>query len=155
MYFNLRNLALWAVTVVLLLALFTVLQKPGQHWPSSEISYSQLLNDIDQDRVRDVVIQGHEIRGTYNDGRGSFQTRTPDDNGLIEPLNKHKARITDLNAPWFVSLLPWLEFIAIVGALTLLFRPSKLRYFALWAVIVLSLFALFTLLGNPSQHSPS
>jgi hypothetical protein len=59
MYFNLRSFALWAVSVLLLLALFTLLQNPGQHSTPSEISYSQLLNDIDQDRVRDVVIQGH------------------------------------------------------------------------------------------------
>jgi cell division protease FtsH len=155
MYFNLRNFALWAVSVLLLLALFTLFQKPGQHSTSSEISYSQLLNDIDQDRVRNVVIQGQEIRGTYNDGRGSFQTHAPDDNGLIERLNKHKASITDKHVPWFVSLLSFLGFIAVVGVLTFLFRRSKLRYYALWAVIVLLLFALFTLIQNLGQHSTS
>src|SRR6516164_2481663 len=103
MYFNLRSFALWAVSVLLLLALFTLFQNPGQHSTPSEISYSQLLNDVDQDRVRDVVIQGHDIRGTYNDGRGSFQAHAPDDNGLIERLNKHKAWIAAKNVPWFVS----------------------------------------------------
>jgi hypothetical protein len=158
----LRNFALWAVSVLFLLALFTLFQNPGQHSPSSEISYSQLLNDIDQDRVRDVVTQGREIRGTYNDGRGSFQTHMPEDDGLIERLNKHKARITDLNAPWFVSLLPWLEFIAIVGVVTFLWRLARVpgyetvtRNFVPWVVIVLSLLALFTLLGHLGQHSPS
>jgi cell division protease FtsH len=127
---NLRNFALWVIIVLLLLALFTLFQNPGQHSPSSEISYSQLLNDIDQDRVRDVVIQGHEIRGTYNDGRGSFQTYMPDDNGLIERLNKHKVQITARpltdNVPWFVSLLvSWLPFIALIGVWIFLSRQMQ------------------------------
>ncbi|MBO0757278.1 MAG: ATP-dependent metallopeptidase FtsH/Yme1/Tma family protein, partial [Bradyrhizobiaceae bacterium] len=127
---NLRNFALWVIIVLLLLALFTLFQNPGQHSPSSEISYSQLLNDIDQDRVRDVVIQGHEIRGTYNDGRGSFQTYMPEDNGLIERLEKHKVQIsarplTD-NVPWFVSLLvSWLPFIALIGVWIFLSRQMQ------------------------------
>src|SRR5262245_27415850 len=104
---NLRNFALWVIIVLLLLALFTLFQNPDQHSTSSDISYSQLLNEIDQDHVRDVTIQGHEIRGTYIDGRGSFQTYMPDDNTLIERLNKHKVQITARpltdNVPWFVS----------------------------------------------------
>src|SRR5246500_3473118 len=127
---NLRNFALWVIIVLLLLALFTLFQNPGQHSTSSDISYSQLLNEVDQGRVRDVVIQGHEIRGTYNDGRGSFQTYMPDDNGLIERLNKNKVQITARpltdNVPWFVSLLvSWLPFIALIGVWIFLSRQMQ------------------------------
>src|ERR1700756_2352180 len=127
---NLRNFALWVIIVLLLLALFTLFQNPGQHSTSSDISYSQLLNEVDQGRVRDVVIQGHEIRGTYNDGRGSFQTYMPDDNGLIERLNKNNVQITARpltdNVPWFVSLLvSWLPFIALIGVWIFLSRQMQ------------------------------
>ena len=67
---NLRNFALWVIIVLLLLALFTVFQNPGQKSPSQDISFSQLLNDVEQGKVRDVLIQGPEIHGTYTDGRG-------------------------------------------------------------------------------------
>ena len=75
---NLRNFALWVIIVLLLLALFTLFQNPGTHTTSQDISFSQLLSEVDQGRVRDVLIQGPEIHGTFTDGR-SFQTYSPSD----------------------------------------------------------------------------
>ncbi len=73
---NLRNFALWVIIVLLLLALFTLFQNPSQRTQSQEISFSQLLNEVEQGRVRDVLIQGPEIHGNFTDGRG-FQTYAP------------------------------------------------------------------------------
>ena len=144
---HLRNFSVWVVLVLLLLALFTFFGGPVPvRSPPSEVSYSLLLIEIDHDRVRDVVIQGHEIRGTYVDDR-RFYANVPDEEGLIERLNKHKVRITDKNAPWYVSLLPWLSIIAFGGVITL-FRRSSFRNFGLWAITVLSLFAMLMLFGN-------
>src|SRR5258708_3082580 len=75
---NLLNLGLWGIIVVLSLALFTVFQNPGQRSVSQDISFSQLLNDVDQGKVRSVVIQGSEIHGTYTDGR-RFNIYAPND----------------------------------------------------------------------------
>src|SRR6516165_8178540 len=82
---KLRNFALWVIIVLLLLALFTLFQNPGQRPQSSDISFSQLLTEVDQGRVRDVLIQGPEIRGTFTDGR-SFQTYAPSDPSLVQRL---------------------------------------------------------------------
>ena len=81
---NLRTFALWVIIVLLLLALFTLFQNPGQRTTSTDISFSQLLNEVDQGRVRDVVIQGPEIHGQFTDGRsneGSAQVQ-PEFTGL-------------------------------------------------------------------------
>jgi cell division protease FtsH len=75
---NLRNFALWVIIVLLLLALFTLFQNPGQRASSQDISFSQLLSEVDQNHVRDVVIQGPEIHGTFTNG-SSFQTYAPND----------------------------------------------------------------------------
>jgi len=40
-----------------------------------EISFSQLVNDVDAGRVHDVLIKGTEIGGAYNDGHLSKATR--------------------------------------------------------------------------------
>ena len=40
---NLRNFALWVIIVLLLLALFTLFQNPGQRTSSQDISFSDLL----------------------------------------------------------------------------------------------------------------
>jgi len=47
---NLRNFALWVIIVLLLLALFTLFQNPGQRTSSQDISFSQLLSEVDQNR---------------------------------------------------------------------------------------------------------
>ena len=52
---NLRNFALWVIIVLLLLALFTLFQNPGQRTSSQDISFSQLLTEVDANHVRDVV----------------------------------------------------------------------------------------------------
>jgi cell division protease FtsH len=73
---NLRNFALWVIIVLLLLALFTLFQDHGHNASPGEITFSELLNDVDNDRVKSVVIQGPEIHGEFTDGR-TFQTYAP------------------------------------------------------------------------------
>ncbi|HWW48816.1 MAG TPA: ATP-dependent zinc metalloprotease FtsH [Xanthobacteraceae bacterium] len=126
---NLRNFALWIIIVLLLLALFTLFQNPGQRTGSQEISFSQLLAEVDQNHVRDVTIQGNEIRGTFTNG-GNFQTYAPNDPTLVKRLYDGKVSITAKppgdNVPWFVSLLvSWLPFIALIGVWIFLSRQMQ------------------------------
>src|SRR5437762_115012 len=126
---NLRNFALWVIIVLLLLALFTLFQNPGQRASSQDITFSQLLTEVDKNNVRDVVIQGPEIHGTFNNG-SSFQTYAPSDPTLVKRLYDGKVSITAKppgdNVPWFVSLLvSWLPFIALIGVWIFLSRQMQ------------------------------
>ena len=126
---NLRNFALWVIIVLLLLALFTLFQNPGQRAASQDISFSQLLTEVDQSRVRDVVIQGPDINGTFTNG-STFHTYAPNDPTLIKRLYDGKVSITAKppgdNVPWFVSLLvSWLPFIALIGVWVFLSRQMQ------------------------------
>src|ERR687897_326477 len=126
---NFRNFALWVIIVLLLLALFTLFQNPGQRAASQDITFSQLLSEVDQNRVRDVVIQGPDIHGTFTDGR-SFQTYAPSDPSLVQRLYGKGVAITARpqgeSVPWFVSLLvSWLPFIALIGVWIFLSRQMQ------------------------------
>jgi cell division protease FtsH len=126
---NLRNFALWVIIVLLLLALFTLFQNPGQRASSQDITFSQLLTEVDKNNVRDVVIQGPEIHGTFTNG-SSFQTYAPNDPTLVKRLYDGKVQITAKppgdNVPWFVSLLvSWLPFIALIGVWIFLSRQMQ------------------------------
>ena len=90
---NLRNFALWVIIVLLLLALFTLFQSPSQRASSQDISFSQLLTEVDAGKVRDVLIQGPDIHGTFNDGR-AFQTYAPSDPTLVQRLYGKGVAIT-------------------------------------------------------------
>ena len=67
---NYRNFALWVIIFLLVLALVTLFQSPGQKAPSSEITFSQLLTDADAGNIRDVTIAGPEISGHMKRMRG-------------------------------------------------------------------------------------
>ena len=126
---NLRNFALWVIIVLLLLALFTLFQSPSQRASSQDISFSQLLTEVDAGKVRDVLIQGPDIHGTFNDGR-AFQTYAPSDPTLVQRLYGKGVAITARpqgdNVPWFVSLLvSWLPFIALIGVWIFLSRQMQ------------------------------
>jgi len=126
---NLRNFALWVIIVLLLLALFTLFQNPGQRSSSQDISFSQLLSEVDAGKVRDVLIQGPDIHGTFTDGR-TFQTYAPSDPTLVQRLYGKGVAITARpqgdSVPWFVSLLvSWLPFIALIGVWIFLSRQMQ------------------------------
>ncbi|MBM3529139.1 MAG: ATP-dependent metallopeptidase FtsH/Yme1/Tma family protein [Alphaproteobacteria bacterium] len=126
---NLRNFALWVIIVLLLLALFTLFQNPSQRQSAQDISFSQLLTEVDAGKVRDVLIQGPEIHGTFTDGR-PFQTYAPNDPTLIQRLYGKGVAITARaqgdSVPWFVSLLvSWLPFIALIGVWIFLSRQMQ------------------------------
>jgi cell division protease FtsH len=126
---DLRNFALWVIIILLLLSLLTLFQNPARRPTSPEISFSQLLNEVDQGRVRDIVFQGTEIHGTYTDGR-TFQSYGPNDAGLLQRLAGKGVSVTvrpaQTDVPWFVSLLvSWLPFIALVGVWIFLARQMQ------------------------------
>ena len=79
--------------------------------------------------MRDVLIQGPEIHGTFTDGR-SFQTYAPNDPTLVQRLYGKGVAITARpqgdSVPWFVSLLvSWLPFIALIGVWIFLSRQMQ------------------------------
>src|SRR5579885_3470094 len=96
------------------------MENSGRQPATAEISFSQLLKDVDAGHVRDVLIQGPQIRGSFDDGR-TFQTYAPDDPSLIQRLYAKRVAIAAKpqsdGAPWFVSLmLSWLPLLVIIGA---------------------------------------
>ncbi|MFG1190647.1 ATP-dependent zinc metalloprotease FtsH [Xanthobacter flavus] len=127
---NLRNFALWVIIVLLLLALFSLFNSPGQRTNANEISFSQLLNEVDAGKVGEVVIEGPNITGTYTGRSGSFQTYAPNDPSLVQRLYGKGVQITARapsdNVPWFVSLLlSWLPFLALIGVWIFLSRQMQ------------------------------
>ncbi|MEZ0279640.1 MAG: ATP-dependent zinc metalloprotease FtsH, partial [Methylibium sp.] len=90
---NFRNFAIWVFIGLLLVALFNLFQSPGVHVRGNEISFSQLLTEVEGGSVQDVTIAGNQITGHFNDGR-NFQTYAPTDPGLVDKLHQKGVKIT-------------------------------------------------------------
>ncbi len=117
---NFRNFALWVIIFLLVVALVLLFQNPGQRPQTADITFSDLLTQVDQSHVREVTIAGSEITGHYTDGR-AFSTYAPNDPSLVQNLYKKNVQITakppsDGNS-WLVTLLvnglPLLAFIGV------------------------------------------
>jgi cell division protease FtsH len=127
---NYRNLALWAIIAVLLIALFNLFQTPQQRGASSEVAYSEFLDDVDAGRVKSVTISGDRITGTYTDNSASFQTYSPGDDGLVQRLENRGVTITarpeaDGSGSLFGILLSWLPMILILGVWIFFMRQMQ------------------------------
>ena len=106
---NFRNFALWVIIFFLVVALVMLFQNPAQRQQTQDISFSELLNQVDQGKVRDVTIAGNEITGHYtNDGR-TFSTYAPNDPSLVQKLYSKNVAITarppSEGNSWLVTLL--------------------------------------------------
>jgi hypothetical protein len=126
---SLRAFALWVVIVLALLGLFTLFQTPGSRPVSQEISFSQLLGEVDQGRVREVVIDGPEIRGSFTDGR-SFKTYAPNDPTLAQRLHGKGVVVTarpskDMMELVTSLLISWLPFVALIVVWIFLSRRTQ------------------------------
>ncbi len=78
-----KNILLWMVIAIVLMSVFNNFGQ--QQTASRQLEYSQFINDVQQQRVKRVVIEGRTIHGYFENGE-RFTTYSPDDPGLIADL---------------------------------------------------------------------
>jgi cell division protease FtsH len=127
---NYRNLALWAIIAVLLIALFNLFQTPQQRGSANEIAYSEFIQDVSAGRVRSVTIAGDRITGTYIDNGTGFQTYSPGDPTLVSRLEDRGVTInarpeTDGSNSILGYLISWLPMILILGVWIFFMRQMQ------------------------------
>jgi cell division protease FtsH len=127
---NFRNLALWAVIGLLLIALFNLFSSPQQATSSREIPYSQFLEQVEQGRVKSVTITGEQIVGTFADQGQPFSTYSPGDPSLVQRLEAKGVTIaarplTDGSNSLLGILLSWLPMIIILGVWIFFMRQMQ------------------------------
>lgn len=126
---NFRNLALWAIIAVLLVALFNLFQSPVQRSGVADIPYSKFLQDVNNGTVRSVTISGQQISGSYSDNGGNFETYAPEDPNLISKLEAKGVAI-EAQPPSEGSalgsfLFTWLPMFVILGVWIFFMRQMQ------------------------------
>jgi cell division protease FtsH len=88
-----KNIVLWVVIVLVLLAVFSRYMPPGGQ--AEDVSYSTFLKDVKAGRVESVTLQGEIIAGVRKDS-SRFQAYNPetDYSALIGALDKADVNIT-------------------------------------------------------------
>lgn len=86
-----KNLLLWLVIAAVLLSIFNNF---SMQTPTERMVYSEFIQEIQQDQVRKVTIDGLTIRGERYDG-SNFETTRPmlEDPKLIDDLLSHSVEV--------------------------------------------------------------
>jgi len=125
-----RNLALWVIVALLLVALFNLFQPSGTgSRAQTQVAYSDFINEVNAGHVRDVVIQGRTVSGQLTDGR-SFSTYTPEDPQLVSRLTEKGVRVvarpeeSEVN-PLFQILISWFPMLLLIGVWIFFMRQMQ------------------------------
>ena len=124
-----RNLALWVIIALLVVALFNLFQGSAQRGAQQMMAFSDFMSSVDAGDVRDVTMQGKNIIGHFKDGR-SFQTYAPDDPTLVPSLKHQGVLISavpgDENSPTLFSILvSWFPMLLLIGVWIFFMRQMQ------------------------------
>ncbi|HEY4133855.1 MAG TPA: ATP-dependent zinc metalloprotease FtsH [Alphaproteobacteria bacterium] len=124
-----KNLALWVIIGLLLIALFNMFQAPSNRGPQARLAFSDFLTEVDRGQVSDVTIQGQTINGHFADGR-AFSTYSPNDPNLVGKLTDKSVRISaappDENSPSLLGvLLNWFPMLLLIGVWIFFMRQMQ------------------------------
>ena len=78
-----KNLALWIVIGLLLVALFNLFQTSSTRGPQSTLAFSDFVSEVNRGQVTDVTIQGNNITGHFADGRAFSRIHVVGIDGLV------------------------------------------------------------------------
>ncbi len=112
-----KNLALWLVIGIVLIALFNIFNKPIII--QSEVIFSDFMDQVEQGQVNEVMIRGDNITGKYIDDQAFETTAPPKYPDLIKALRAKNVRIVVVapeQTTWYMSILiSWFPMLLLLG----------------------------------------
>ena len=127
---NFRNLAMWAVIVILTIGLYNMFKNPqGSVNQKNNIIFSEFLTQVDNGRVVQVEIQGKNIKGVMSNGE-MFNTYAPDDPNLIQKLSDKGVSISaspleEKMPSLFGVLLSWFPMLLLIAVWIFFMRQMQ------------------------------
>jgi cell division protease FtsH len=115
-----KTVVFWLVIGVSALLLWQVIQAGRSGQKDKEVNFSQFMTDVDQGNVREVTVNGMEVRGKYKDN-SAFHTTVPANYpDMIKTLRDKNVTTTfrDINnGSWPLQLLGTWAPLILLGAL--------------------------------------
>ena len=125
-----KNLALWVIIGLLLVALFNLFQNSGGRGGNpNQYAFSDLLTEVNRGQVADVLIQGNTITGHFQDGRG-FTAYAPSDPNLVNRLHDKGVKIAAAPVEENMSgllgiLISWFPMLLFIGVWIFFMRQMQ------------------------------
>jgi len=126
---NLRNLALWIIIALLLVALFNMFQGTANRPAATTTNFTEFNQEVVQGQVKKVTIQGDQIKYELGNGQ-AFTTYAPNDPGLVSRMLAHNVGITvqpaDDGMPTLVGVfVNWFPMLLLIGVWIFFLRQMQ------------------------------
>src|SRR5882757_4057168 len=122
-----KQILIWVFMITCLVCLWQFV-KGTNSGPDKGISLTQLLNDADQGKISDVVVNAQEVTGHYTD-KTLFHTQIPSNYpDLYNTLRQHGVNINikDQNSnAWLSILIQFAPFVLLLGLWFFLLRQMQ------------------------------
>ncbi len=123
---TIKNIALWVVIALIMVMLFHLFNQPTSE--ATSFAYSEFIEMVDRGEIKEVVIQGNDIKGNLTDGT-PFETYVPDDARIVERLTEKNVLISAKpsdESPWYMSvLISWIPMLLLVGVWIFFMRQMQ------------------------------
>ena len=129
-----KNILLWLVIGILLVALFNMFQGNAEHSGYARLAFSEFLDKVEQGQVSDVMIRNNPTKGStitgHADDGTAFYTQAPDYPGLVDKLSSKGVKISAANDDgkmdsfWSV-MLSWFPILLLVGVYVFFMRQMQ------------------------------
>ena len=115
-----KNLALWVIIGLLLIALFNLFQNSASKREANKLAYSDFIQRVEKGQVKDVTIAGQKISGHLLDSTSFSTVKPTEDPDLIKRLLAGKVRVAaappEEGTHWLLQILiSWFPLLLIIG----------------------------------------
>ena len=121
-----KNIILWVVIAIVLITVFNNFSPPQV--ASRPLSYSEFIDSVKNNEVREVVIDGRSIHGSTQSGE-KFTTYSPGDPGLVGDLLDHnviiQARPAEQQSLLMQIFISWFPMLLLIGVWIFFMRQMQ------------------------------
>jgi cell division protease FtsH len=126
---NLRNLALWIIIALLLVALFNMFQGTANRPAATTQNFTEFNQQVVQGQVKKVTMQGDQIKYELGNGQ-AFTTYAPSDPSLVPRMLQHNVGITvqpaDDGMPTLMGVfINWFPMLLLIGVWIFFLRQMQ------------------------------
>lgn len=121
-----KNIAIWIAVALVLLTVFQQFSAPSK--ATSQIVYSQFMDDVKNGKVAKVQIDGRVVRGTTTDNK-TFSTYAPNDLWMVSDLLKYnveiEAKAEEQRSVLLEIFMSWFPMILLIGVWIFFMRQMQ------------------------------
>ena len=121
-----KNIAIWLIIAVILMTVFN--QFGAQRTAQSQMPYSQFIEEVRQQQISKVVIEGNVLKGERSDGQ-RFTSYAPSDPWMVSDLLKNGVSVEakpEEQPSFLMSLfISWFPMLLLIGVWIFFMRQMQ------------------------------